>query len=297
MPHRQATAIAALALISAAALAGPLTPPAGAPAPTNKTLQEVEPRTPISSNGITIIIDEPGSYYLTGNVNAGASAISVQATDVTIDLNGFSLIGDDSGPDTGVSIGNVPNGAITIRNGTIREFGSRGVNYLFANARVILEDLHITDCGAEGVFIEGDAKITNCTANANGTTGFRVDTAAHISGCQSDLNGAHGFWIESGLITDSLARDNTLNGFNLGSIITNASSVVAVNCVSRSNNQEGFFSTDPVTLVNCHAVENGDFGFQLDNDASLEGCVARQNGNVGFLTGQTATLSRCIASE
>ncbi len=41
---------------------GPLAPP-GAPAPTFKTLQQVEPRTPISALPFTI--SQPGSYYLT----------------------------------------------------------------------------------------------------------------------------------------------------------------------------------------------------------------------------------------
>ncbi len=281
-------------MCAGAASAGPLDPPMGPISPTNKTLQQVEPRTPISA---PITITQPGSYYLTGNASATFIAISVIATDVTIDLNGFSLAGNNSGTGVGVSIGNVDPGAVTIRNGTIRDFGSRGVSSPFINARVILEDLHITRCDDEGVFVEGDSKIIDCTADFNGASGFRVDSAANIDGCISNRNGSHGFWIESGLIANSLARDNDLNGFNLGSIITNANSVVAVDCVSHGNTQEGFFSTDPVTLVNCHAVENSDLGFQLDNDASLEGCVARQNGDVGFLTGQSATLSRCIASE
>ena len=46
---------------------GGLTPP-GAPGPTMKTLQQIEPRTPISS--ITFVISQPGSYYLTTNLTA-----------------------------------------------------------------------------------------------------------------------------------------------------------------------------------------------------------------------------------
>ena len=45
--------------------AGPLTPP-GPPAPTSKTLNEIEPRTPI--NSLPFVIEEPGSYYLTRNL-------------------------------------------------------------------------------------------------------------------------------------------------------------------------------------------------------------------------------------
>jgi hypothetical protein len=50
---------------------GPLTPP-GAPAPTMKTLVQVEPRTPVSS--LPFSITEPGSYYLTTSLTGNADA-------------------------------------------------------------------------------------------------------------------------------------------------------------------------------------------------------------------------------
>src|SRR5689334_14686480 len=71
---------------------GSLTPP-GAPAPTMKTLSQVEPRTPISSLPYTIT--NPGSFYVTTNLNySGAgNGITVSSGNVTIDLNGFTLQG------------------------------------------------------------------------------------------------------------------------------------------------------------------------------------------------------------
>ena len=69
---------------------GVLTPP-GAPAPMMKTLQQIEPRTPISSLPYTI--SAPGSYYLTGPLNSTNTGITVAANDVTIDLMGFTISG------------------------------------------------------------------------------------------------------------------------------------------------------------------------------------------------------------
>src|SRR5450631_969089 len=68
---------------------GNLTPP-GAPAPTMKTLDQIEARTPISSAPFTI--STPGSYYLTANlpVTTG-NAIVISANNVTLDLNGFTI--------------------------------------------------------------------------------------------------------------------------------------------------------------------------------------------------------------
>jgi hypothetical protein len=62
---------------------GALTPP-GAPAPTMKTLAQIEPRMPISS--LTYIISAPGSYYLTTNltcIGGSANGINISSSDVT----------------------------------------------------------------------------------------------------------------------------------------------------------------------------------------------------------------------
>ena len=49
---------------------GGLTPP-GAPAPTMKSLAQIEPRTPISS--VPFTISTAGSYYLTTNVTTAVT--------------------------------------------------------------------------------------------------------------------------------------------------------------------------------------------------------------------------------
>src|SRR6266851_1180042 len=68
---------------------GNLTPPA-APAPTMKSLAQIEPRTPISSAPYSI--SSPGSYYLTSNLSVtNGDAITITANQVTLDLNGFTL--------------------------------------------------------------------------------------------------------------------------------------------------------------------------------------------------------------
>ena len=68
---------------------GSLTPP-GAPAPTMKSLDQVEARTPISSAPFTI--SSPGSYYLTSNLTVSSGdAIVIASSNVTLDLRGFTI--------------------------------------------------------------------------------------------------------------------------------------------------------------------------------------------------------------
>ena len=104
------------------AQAGDLDPPSGQPQPTMKTLQQVEPRIPISS--IPIHITESGSYYLTQNLvlleEDDTYGIAIEADNVTLDLKGFTLTGGGDG-----TIGMpVKNGQrITVRNGCLRNWG------------------------------------------------------------------------------------------------------------------------------------------------------------------------------
>src|SRR2546426_476732 len=99
---------------------GSLTPP-GAPAPLFKTLQQVEPRIPISV--IPTNLSVPGSYYLTTNLTqtTNAAGITIGASDITLDLNGFALIGTNGTAD-GITHASIPRTNICIRNGTVRNW-------------------------------------------------------------------------------------------------------------------------------------------------------------------------------
>src|SRR5262249_21787578 len=101
MRVRNEHVLAALTLAAAAGLliAGPLTPPAGPVASSYKTLTEVEPRIAINAvntpgdNDSVYKITQPGSYYLTGNVQGALNrhGIEIAASNVTVDLMGFEL--------------------------------------------------------------------------------------------------------------------------------------------------------------------------------------------------------------
>src|SRR5256885_12829047 len=91
-----------LILSSSAFPQGSLTPP-GAPAPTMKRVDEVEPRTNLQASpapagvdttnpNYQFVINQPGSYYLSANIAVTKpNGIQINADGVTLNLNGFQI--------------------------------------------------------------------------------------------------------------------------------------------------------------------------------------------------------------
>ena len=115
------TTVMMLCLISATAFGqGSLTPPSGAPTPTMKTLQQVEPRIDLATVA-NHQITQPGSYYLSDNlVVSNSIGISIGASDVTLDLNGFRITHAGGQSGKAIYVSAIRN--VTIKNGSISEF-------------------------------------------------------------------------------------------------------------------------------------------------------------------------------
>src|ERR1043165_4734262 len=108
--------------------AGNINPPAGPVTSTMKPLDQVEPRTALTATTTpgtataVFRITQPGSYYLAGSLAgvSGKSGVAIAASDVTLDLMGFRLLGV-AGSLAGVTVDS-GFGNVAIRNGTIRSF-------------------------------------------------------------------------------------------------------------------------------------------------------------------------------
>ncbi|WP_035611261.1 hypothetical protein [Haloferula sp. BvORR071] len=208
---------------------GPLTPP-GAPAPTMKSLNQIEPRRPISQADIPAngyySISEPGSYYLTENVSSSTSfsgVIYITSSNVTLDLNGFTIT------QTNTSASNFTNGIfasipavanLVVRNGTIvgptvrssggsvgqgtfSEASTQGIYIKSQGSSVSVptmrfENLTVRNWGFAGISLDypydgetGRSVISNCSFINIGEIGIRC-RASVISGCSISQVGTQG---------------------------------------------------------------------------------------------------------
>ena len=179
LPHLVACLASMIGLNSSFAQ-GSLNPP-GAPAPNFKTLSQVEPRFPISDFQTNLTI--PGSYYLTTNLFSGTNnndAINIRTNihDITIDLNGFSIISTNPAggfSPVAVRISEATN--IVVKNGQVLGF-DRAVRAEGLFRGIVVENIHAQGCrrsGIEADGVVGDASQTvtvrNCVVEGIDGTG------------------------------------------------------------------------------------------------------------------------------
>lgn len=264
MKHTSIAALAALALLGTTSLtsAGPLNPPAGPITSTSKPIAEVEPRiainatnTPGNTDNI-FTISQPGSYYLTGNITgvAGKRGIGITASGVTVDLNGFDLVGVPGSLD-GVAVTVSPTTNVTILNGSVRDWGGNGV--VCANAL--------------------SGRIHGVSASGNSFAGIRGGNKFVISQCVSFDNNSGGILSNSGSSVEGCtAHSNSGSGFALGIGST------IVHCSAASNTADGFTLNSSSNVTNSTATLNGARGFSLGTGGMISHCVANSNTGDGI---------------
>ena len=271
---------------------GPLTPP-GAPAPTMKSLDQLDvhvdtaaagKRTPIDAvqtpgdANNSYVITQPGSYYLTGNLNgvSGKSGIRILTDNVTVDLNGFAVIGV-AGSLNGITYSNLPTN-ICVRNGAVRSWGGSGIA-LGATMNCLLERLRCSDNGADGLFGGFNSVIRDCITTGNGGKGLNLEPVSTVTGCTSASNTSIGISVGSqSTISHCCANGNGSTGIDASFL------VVIKDCVASGNKSGGIAAGRGSILKDCVSSGStfGGFGFQAANNCMITGCVAENNAGNGF---------------
>ncbi len=282
----------------ASALAGPLDPPAGPIASTPGP----EPR--IAINAINtpgdanshFKITQPGSYYMTGNLNgaAGRHGIEIVSVGVTVDLNGFRLIGT-GGSLNGVHVdGSVAQADITVMNGHVIAWGGDGVN-CSDGAQVTgvrVRGIQSNSNTGAGILVGPRSQVNDCVALSNVGVGFGAGSGCIFTNCTSSGN-LFGFTSNTGGTFESCtAVGNFSDGFN----VSNAGNFL--HCTANNNSGTGFLTANGGVLVGCMTTQNGAHGFSLSSACTITSCTAFFNNQHGIVVGSgCAILNNTVTSN
>ena len=132
-----------------------------------------EVRMPISGCGQVITSSGgSGSYYLTSNLTCTGHGIKIYASNVTVDLNGFTLTGDGDSIDSGIYIygyNTYPVSNIEIRNGTIRNFGNGIHTSTSYTSDIRIRDVRVLNNSQNGLYVPAlGTLVENCLVDSNG---------------------------------------------------------------------------------------------------------------------------------
>jgi hypothetical protein len=200
------------------ALAGALLLSA-APVPTNADFYVIagggRAGTQISSVPYTISL--PGLYCLAGNLSytpTTGPAITVNASDVTLDLMGFCLTGPGKAFANNHGI-NIQNGAsnVEIRNGSINNFGSYGI--VAGNCTGIrVLGIRVREVGFNAIHLQSgtDHVVAGCSVINAGAYGILVSSGGIIKGNHVTGSSGEGINAYSSTIADNLVQSNTGSG-------------------------------------------------------------------------------------
>lgn len=137
------------------------------------------------SPGFPVTLDTAGSYRLTGNLSVAdpdTHAIEVTDDSVSIDLNGFRILGPGS---AGSGVGVLSSDeSTTVRNGTIVDMGDDGLR--LANRAVVL-GVTATSNGGDGIVVGKDSVVESCLSIGNDGWGLRLtDPSAYRGNVLND---------------------------------------------------------------------------------------------------------------
>lgn len=158
---------------------------------------------------LPIVISKPGSYILKSNItvpDANTTAILVQADNVTINLNGFSILGpctggppcSPTGSGNGIDSRTSFNLNTSVLNGTVQGMGAEGISVV-------------------------NGRLQGVTAVSNGGDGIVMLNPGTVVGCEADDNGQDGILTNSGIVTNSVALENRRYGISGRQLIANFS--------------------------------------------------------------------------
>lgn len=196
-----------IGMLATDARSGPLDPP-GTPAETDGVRL---PGTPI---GEQTVISEPGHYYLTKDIQVvGAStALLILASDVSLDLGGFTVRGEDLEGSWGIRFTTFATKPADVRiyNGTIRNF-QFGID-TSGGERILIDNVYVTS-NARGFHLGDKTILSGCAALSNTETGIYLPgDNSTVRDCVSSFNDSDGIAVAGN--SNQVERNQTWNNGN-----------------------------------------------------------------------------------
>ncbi len=285
---------------------GELNPPAPpSSGGTMKTLDEVEARIPVNDENTPgdslglYKITQPGSYYLTGNITVPESkhGIMITASEVTIDLNGYSVIGP------GKENGNSAHGIytytglsqnLTIKNGSVKKFKGHGV-FLYNTGHSVI-NVDSTENGDYGFYLLQNCRIIDCSAGGN-TNGLIIYSGI-VKRCNIYNNNVYGLIGTDAVVTECYIHNN--------GVISMQTSVTLTRCILKDCNiyqNAGDPASIGVVATESRVEDNniqysGSTGLQLGKNSYVKGNNIRNNGSLGIrINGDNCYLIQNVLSD
>ena len=310
--------------VSIAHAQGPLAP-AAAPAPAMKTLDQIEPRTPLGGNPTAFVnITSSGSYYLVSDV----AGLGINADNVNLDLSGFT-VKEVTGYD-GIGIGTGFKG-VSIRNGFVVGSGvwTQGstANTSTYTGNIGVGIIAFQGSGAaptQGISIDqvtvrgfnkgislsaspesngGRHRITNCILRDFGSVGIEAITTLITN---TVISNGSGFGVNGIVLTTENLLIHQIDGIGMRDNGGSVHRGTVVRQVSGNGVKGQHFSLSGVNASACGGdgiqgdslqIENCTASFNLGSgifspNSTIKNCMARGNGGAG-ISADSSVISGC----
>jgi hypothetical protein len=229
-----------------------------------------------AAGGGTYTITQPGSYRLTSNLTQVSAAmtnvITIDADNVSIDLNGFSIIGANNCSSTGVcssraagsGIYSLDHRNVSVANGVITRISGNCIHSAMSTglSSMSVDRVRVSDCGNFGMIIQRGSVSNSSAATCN----------------------ASGIYLNEGVVSNSIARDNFSSGFMVqkGRVVSS---------LAQANGSTGITAYQ---VQDSLATDNKSAGISASGLAS--GNLASYNGSAGIsATSSTLVIQNTLA--
>lgn len=269
-----------IAMVATRAQGGPLDPPAPPGSTSSVRLPGTLIGPPVSPATYPIVISTPGHFYLTANlaVPPDMTGIRISASDVTLDLGGFTISGSGTGAASGVTtFGSTSR--VTITNGVVRGFPGTGISTL-SSTHAVIEDV-TTTANNFGIRAGSDTIIRDCITSLNTDGGILVSGSnTRIENCVVTANAFIGLSLQNGGAL--VVQDSTIAGNNT---VLNATGGMLLNQMDGSTIRNNDFYGNNGTDV--FLTSGSDFNIFVGN--TFECPVVTNSGAENFVPINSAT--------